>query len=251
MRLAGKVALVTGAASGMGAAVATRFGSEGAAVALIDRDLEPATAVAGGIERGMALCADIGSSAEVDLAFEKTVETFGQIDLVVHAAGIDDREIKADLAAAGGAADITMRMSDEQWHEQIRVNLDGTFYVVRAALRAMVPRQQGSIVTISSIGGITGSFMVNYGAAKGGVLAFTRSVAQEVWRHGIRVNSIAPGYIDTPMLRRNPLAKSPPALAGRFGRPEEVASAALFLASDESSYITGATLIVAGPVLTI
>jgi 3-oxoacyl-[acyl-carrier protein] reductase len=188
----------------------------------------------------------------VDTAFEQAGGVLGAIDIVVHAAGLDDRKIKADMAAQrDGPINITMHMSDEQWHEQIRVNLDGTFYVVRAALRAMVPRQQGAIVTIASIGGLTGCFMVNYCAAKGGVLAFTRSVAQEVWGQGIRVNAIAPGSIDTPMLRRNPLVTAPPPSVGRFGRPDEVASTALFLATDDSSYVSGETIIVSGPMLTI
>jgi 3-oxoacyl-[acyl-carrier protein] reductase len=252
MRLTGKSALVTGGAGGMGAAIATRFGQEGAAVAVVDLDLDGAGAVAAGLERAVALRADVGRSADVDAAFADATSALGPIDIVVHAAGLDDRRTKAQLAESGGGPlNVTMNMSDEQWHDQIRVNLDGTFYVVRAALRGMVPRHQGSIVTIASIGGITGCFMVNYCAAKGGVLAFTRSVAQEVWSQGIRVNALAPGQIDTPMLRRNPQATAPPPLVGRFGQPAEVASAALFLATDESSFITGETIIVSGPLLTI
>jgi 3-oxoacyl-[acyl-carrier protein] reductase len=252
MRLAGKVALVTGAGSGMGAATARLFGAEGARVALVDLDHEAARSVAAGVAGALALKADVGSSAEVDAAFAAAADALGPIDVLVHAAGIDDRKTKAEVAAgAGSPRSFTMEMSDEQWHDQIRVNLDGTFYVVRAALRGMVPRRQGSIVTISSIGGMTGCFMVNYCAATGGVQAFTRSVAQEVWHLGIRVNSIAPGSIDTPMLRRNPLVAASPPPAGRFGRPEEVATTALFLATDDSSYITGETIVVAGSLLTI
>ena len=236
----------------MGAAIARRFAREGAAVAIVDLNLAAARATATDLPNGIALGADIGDSSAVDGAFSEAIATLGPIDVVAHAAGVDDLKTKGELAAGPpGPTNFTMQMSDEQWHAQIRVNLDGTFYVVRAALRSMVPRRQGSIVTISSVGGITGCFMVNYSAAKGGVLAFTRAVAQEAWVHGVRVNTIAPGYIDTPMLQRNPLVTAPPALAGRFGRPEEVASAALFLATDEASFVTGETLIVSGPMLTI
>jgi 3-oxoacyl-[acyl-carrier protein] reductase len=252
MRLGGKVALVTGAGSGMGAAIARLFGAEGARVALVDLDDEAARSAAVGIEGSISLHADVASSSDVDAAFEAAAETLGPIDVVVHAAGLDDRKTKAEVATGSGAPrSFTMEMSDEQWHQSIRVNLDGTFFVVRAALRGMVPRRSGSIVTVSSIGGITGCFMVNYCAAKGGVLAFTRSVAREVWDMGIRVNSIAPGSIDTPMLRRNPLVAASPPPGGRFGRPEEVATTALFLATDDSSYITGETIVVSGPLLTI
>ncbi len=217
MRLNGKTALVTGGAGGMGAAIAARFGEEGAAVAVVDLDLAGASTVAAGLERGLALQADIGSSPDVDAAFAAATSALGPIDVVVHAAGLDDRRTKQQLAEPReGPLNVTLNMSDEQWHDQIRVNLDGTFYVVRAALRGMIPRRQGSIVTIASIGGITGCFMVNYCAAKGGVLALTRSVAQEVWSQGIRVNALAPGQIDTPMLRRNPQATSPSPVVGRF-----------------------------------
>lgn len=236
----------------MGEAIALLFGREGAAVAVLDLNETSARAVAARIDRALALGADVGDSAQVDRAFAQAVELLGPIDIVVHAAGVDDLKTKADAAASKGApTNFTMEMSDEQWRANLRVNLDGTFYVVRAALRVMVPRRSGSIVTISSIAGLTGSFMVNYSAAKGGVLAFMRSVAQEVWTQGVRVNAIAPGMIDTPMLKRNPLVQGPPATLGRFGRPEEVASTALFLASDDASYISGETIIVSGPLLTI
>jgi len=252
MRLDGKVALITGAGSGMGAAIARRFGAEGASVAAVDLNVEAARATSAELRHSVALRADVGESAQVDEAFSRAVATLGPIDIVVHAAGVDDLKTKAEIAARPpGPTTFAMDMSDLQWHDQIRVNLDGTFYVVRASLRGMVPRRAGSIVTISSVGGITGCFMVNYSAAKGGVIAFTRAVAQEAWAHGIRVNTIAPGFIDTPMLQRNPLVTAPPALAGRYGRPEEVASAALFLVTDDSSFVTGETLIVSGPMLTI
>jgi 3-oxoacyl-[acyl-carrier protein] reductase len=252
MRLDGRVVLVTGAGSGMGAAISKLFGREGASVALLDLNLDAARREAAEVERSVAVGADVGDSAAVDRAFAGAAEALGPIDIVVHAAGVDDMRTKTDLATRPpGPTTFAMDMPDDQWHEQIRVNLDGTFFVVRAALRSMVPRRRGSIVTIASVGGITGCFMVNYSAAKGGVLAFTRAVAQEAWAHGVRINAIAPGYIDTPMLSRNPLVTAPPALAGRYGRPDEVASAALFLATDDSSFVTGETLIVSGPMLTI
>lgn len=178
MRLNGKAALVTGAASGMGAATAALFGREGARVALLDRDQQALRTVAGEISGSVPLLADIGDSAAVTAAFTEAVRQLGQLDIVVHAAGIDNRKTKDEIAASDGKPlDITAEMSDEQWHDHLRVNLDGAFYVVRAALRVMLPRGSGSIITIASIGGITGCFMPNYSAAKGGVLAFTRAVA--------------------------------------------------------------------------
>jgi NAD(P)-dependent dehydrogenase (short-subunit alcohol dehydrogenase family) len=254
MRLSGKIALVTGGASGMGAATAARFAREGAGVAIVDRDATGVHAVAAGLDGVLPIVADVGTSAEVNAAFASAVERLGPIDVVVHAAGIDDTQTKAAAAAAasrGEPLNVTAEMTDEQWRDHLRVNLDGTFYVVRAALQGMLPRGAGSIVAVSSIGGITGCFMVNYSAAKGGVLAFVRAVAQEVWSRGIRVNAIAPGLIDTPMMRRNPLITAPPANVGRWGSADEVASTALFLASDESSFVTGETIIVCGGLLTI
>jgi 3-oxoacyl-[acyl-carrier protein] reductase len=253
VRLEGKVTIVTGGGSGMGAAIAQLFSAEGANVIVADIDGKAATSVAKDLRNTTAMALDITDSGAVNEAFRTVCADAGRLDVLVHAAGRDDLELKRRFAAANPAEPIlvTSTMTDDQWHQQIAVNLDGTFYVVRAALREMLPKCSGSIVTISSIGGLAGAPFPHYGAAKGGVLSFTRSVAQEVWKSGVRVNSIAPGHIDTPMLSRNPLAQAPPAISGRFGQPSEIASVALFLATEDSSFITGETIIVSGPVLTI
>ena len=253
MRLEGKVAFVTGGGSGMGSATAQLFAAEGARVFIADIDEQAAISMATMCQNATAIALDITDSGAVDAAFTAVSADAGRIDVVVHAAGRDDMELKRLFAAAAPSEDVlvTPTMTDEQWHQQIAVNLDGTFYVVRAAIREMLPRRAGSIITVSSIGGLVGSAFPNYSAAKGGVLSFTRSVAQEVWKYGIRVNSIAPGHVDTPMLQRNPLAQVPPAVSGRFGKPSEIATVALFLASEDSSFITGETIIASGPVLTM
>jgi 3-oxoacyl-[acyl-carrier protein] reductase len=237
----------------MGAATAQLFAAEGARVIVADIDEKAAISVAKNCQNASAMALDITDSSAVDEGFRAVCAGAGKIDVLVHAAGRDDLELKRLFASSDSSEPllVTPTMTDDQWHQQIAVNLDGTFYVVRAALREMVRKRGGSIVTISSIGGLVGSAFPNYSAAKGGVLAFTRSVAQEVWKYGIRVNSIAPGHIDTPMLHRNPLAQTPPAMSGRFGQPSEIASVALFLAAEDSSFITGETVIVSGPVLTI
>src|SRR5262245_31393888 len=131
MRLSGRIALITGGASGMGAATAAVFAREGAAVALVDRDVDGLAAVARDIPGAVPLIADVGSSAEVNAAFAAAGDRLGAIDILVHAAGIDDRQTKADAAAAaasGQPLNVTATMSDEQWHDHLRVNLDGTFF---------------------------------------------------------------------------------------------------------------------------
>jgi NAD(P)-dependent dehydrogenase (short-subunit alcohol dehydrogenase family) len=254
MRLEGKVAVVTGGASGMGKATALLFAREGAKVAVFDVDESGLEAMRSELPEGLMLNVDVSDSKAVDAGFEQVKSTLGPVDVVFNPAALDDTKVKADVAkamASGQPTNITMEMTDEQWRRTISVNLDGTFYVTRAALRQMIPRESGSIITVSSTGGLIGGPPVNYCAAKGGVLGFTRAVAKEVWSRNIRVNSIAPGPIDTPMMRRNPRMSSPPPGLGRFGKPEEIATTALFLATDDSSFITGETIIVSGPLLTI
>jgi 3-oxoacyl-[acyl-carrier protein] reductase len=249
-RLAQKTVVITGAGSGMGAATARLFAKEGAKVIVVDIDRTGAEAIAAEIAEGIALVADVSVSAQVDGIFAAVERDVGAIDVVVHAAGIDDTKTKRDIEAGVEQSRIVADMSDEQWQRLIRVNLDGSFHVLRAALRLMVPRRAGSIVMVASIGGIHGSMMVNYSASKGGVLAMMRSTAKQVWSSGIRVNAIAPGQIDTPMLSRTPKANVA-ARAVAPGKPEDVASTALFLATDDSRHISGETIIVAGPTLTI
>lgn len=246
MRLSGKVALVTGAASGIGAATARLFAQEGAVVVLLDKNSHDLADVAKDCRHCVVLNADVSSSASVSRAFEQIREQVGPPDAVVHAAGVDDVKMKHDIATFADPADIFTTATDAQWREQIDVNLTGTFFVMRAAVSEMVVRGSGTFVAISSTLGMVGGTMFHYSAAKAGVLGLTRSVAKQVWLKNVRVNAIAPGPIDTPMLRRNPSLEAPPSGEPRWGDPGEIASVALFLSTDESSYVTGETVIVGG-----
>ncbi|WP_163575225.1 SDR family NAD(P)-dependent oxidoreductase [Halomonas faecis] len=243
MRVEGKVIIITGGASGIGLASAQRCLAEGARVVIAD--IEDSV----GAERASELdvrypgrCrfepCDVTETAQVDRLFEETVTAFGRVDAVFNNAGI------------GGIAP-TDEVSDEEYLEVIDINLNGVFRVARAALRVMYRQGQGSIVNCASILGVFGqSQTAAYTAAKGGVVNLTRTLAIEAAPKGVRVNAIGPGYIDTPLLEAlddellqglidlHPL--------GRLGRPEEVASAFLFLASDEASFVTGAHLMVDG-----
>jgi 3-oxoacyl-[acyl-carrier protein] reductase len=249
-RLAGKVAVVTGGASGIGEATCRVFDREGASVVVLDIDREGAQRVAGELKQGLAVFADVGDATRVDAGFAAAIDRFGRVDVVVHSAAVDDPAAKVRIAtnvANGEPPGTVLWLTDEQWHHQIRVNLDGTFFVNRAALRLMVPQKSGSIVNIATIGAIDPpAGYVHYLAAKGGMVAFSRSVAKDVWSQGVRVNCVAPGTIDTPMLSRNPHYVKPPKSVGRFGTAEEVAAAVLFLASDEASYVTGEMVVVSG-----
>lgn len=254
-RLRHRVAIVTGGASGMGAATSRIFSAQGARVAVMDIDAEGAEAVARSLPGpAIGLGVDISQSAQVNRAVDDVVAQWGQLDVVMHAAGVDDPVVKnriAEQASRGIAPNITVDLSDDLWHRMISVNLDGAFFVVRAALRHMLPAEAGSIILVGSTAGINGSrASAHYSAAKGGVHALGRAVAFEVAGKGIRVNSIAPGATDTPMRRRRSEAiRDSDAVAspmGRPGRPEEIATVALFLASDDASFVVGETLIADG-----
>jgi len=254
MRFSGKVVLVTGAASGMGRAVAEAVAGEGGRVVLTDINETGIREVAANLPDALPIGGDLSDSGQVDAIFKQIIEKFGVLDAVIHAAGMVDQEARAKRNAAaksGSPMDVTIEMTDERWRRILAGNLDATFYVVRASLRVMIPRRSGSIVTIGSTAGIEGGpGHTNYAAAKAGVHAITRSVAREVARQGVRINSIAPGRTDT-ALRRSDEPSPANLVMGRGARPSEQAAAALFLASDESSYITGETLIVAGGQLTV
>ena len=262
MKLDGQVALVTGAGSGIGRAIAVRFAAEGARVVVNDVDAAAARAVADALPagRGRAIAGDVADSARVRAMVAEVDAAFGRLDVLVNNAGIAEGEPGererasmrsearlAEMLSGEGVAthlDITQEMSDESWERVLRVHLFGTFYCTREALRLMSRGNRGAIVNMSSVAALMGLESVpHYSAAKGGILAFTRAVAREVASRGIRVNAICPGYIDTPMtapvpplLRRATLARTPLA---RMGRPEDVAATALFLVSDESAYYTG------------
>ena len=263
MRLEGRTALVTGAGSGIGRAIATRFASEGAQVIVNDVNREAAEAVVDAMgdakARCVALQADVSDSASVRAMFDEVSQRFGGLDILVNNAGIAETGDRRDEVNHKGEAqlrelmsggkiqshwDITASLSDQEWHRMIGVHLTGTFYCTRESLKLMAQKNAGSIINLSSVAGLSGIPMAShYGAAKGGILGFTRSVAHEVASRNIRVNAICPGWIDTPMTQTfSPLLRR--ALIGRvplhrWGQPEEVAATALFLASDDSAYYTG------------
>ena len=239
--LGGRVAIVTGAGSGIGAAIARRFAAAGAQVIAADVRPEAIAALAqatGGIEP--TVC-DVTQAAAVEALVAGAVERFGRLDVMVNNVG---------QSIAGRLKDAT----DEEWQRVLALTLSSTFYGVRAALRVMLPRRSGSIINISSGAGFGGSpGLATYGAAKAGVNNLTQSAAVENARNGVRINAIAPGAIETPGILEwaRSLPGGVPAyeatlLPGRFGRPEEIAAAALFLASDEASFVNGAVIPVDG-----
>jgi 3-oxoacyl-[acyl-carrier protein] reductase len=266
VKLKDRVALVTGGGSGIGRAIALRFAEEGARVIVNDVKREKAQetvdAIAAGSEapRGRAIAADVSDSGQVRRMFAEVDRDFGGLDILVNNAGIaegapgDRDRIKAKAEArlgemlSGGPVsthwDLTQEMPDEAWHRMIGVHLNGTFFCSREALRLMARRNRGVIINMSSVAALMGlEASPHYSAAKGGILAFTRALAQEVASRGIRVNAICPGYIDTPMTRpisplmqKVILSRTP---MKRMGEPAEIASTALFLAGDDGSYFTG------------
>ena len=261
-RFAGQVAVVTGGGSGIGREIARRFAAERARVAVADIDEPAAKRVAGEIgEAGgtaLGMPADVADSAQVDALFERVVATWQSVDVLVNNAGIG-RLSPALRSHTDGALNemmagsvrrslgVTSRMDDAEWRRMIEVHLFGTFYCTRAALRVMEARGRGAIVNMASVAGLIGiPGMAHYGAAKAAIIGFTKSVAQEVGGAGIRVNAIAPGLIDTPMtsdlppvLRQFTLMRTP---LGRPGTPEDIASVAVFLASDDAGFVTGQVL---------
>jgi 3-oxoacyl-[acyl-carrier protein] reductase len=272
MRLEGRVALVTGGGSGIGRAIARRFAEEGARVVVNDIRDDTAQRTAGeigGDARGLA--ADVADSGQVRAMFAEVERAFGGLDVLVNNAGIaevdaGDREAfraKAETRIAEMMAgtvethwDVTQALTDEAWARMLAVHLNGTFYCTREALRLMGRANRGAIVNISSVAGLMGIEVApHYGAAKAGILGFTRSVAREVASRGIRVNAICPGWIDTPLL--DPLPPMVRMLAerqtpmGRLCDPREIAAVALFLASDDASFVTGQWLSPNGGLLTI
>ena len=241
----GRVAVVTGAASGMGAATARAFRAAGAKVLLVDRNAALLEAVAleldAGLEQVAFMVGDVSQSGFCDAVVNQAVTRFGRVDAVVSAAGIIVR---------AGAIDTT----DEDWMRIMGVNVSGVFFMARAAARVMVAQGSGSIVNFGSIWGDVGAAGVAaYCASKGAVHNLTRAMALEHAQHGVRVNAVCPGEVNTPMLaseRNEPvtaallerLASSVP--MGRLAEPEEIARVVLFLSSDLASYMTGSLVTV-------
>lgn len=244
MRLKDKVAIVTGAASGIGEACALLFAKEGARVIVADFDAAQGERVAQNICHNAGAAAfhstDVSSSAQINKLVQFAVAAYGTVDILVNAAGV----------LFYGTA---LETDENAWNKVMDVNLKGTFLCCRAVIPEMIRHGGGSIVNFSSTTGAHAAcaHAVAYVASKGGVAALTRAISIDHASQGIRINAICPGPTDTPMLRK---ALSPDALAqfadsfpmGRLGNPGEIAAAALFLASDESSFMTGSMLTVDG-----
>ena len=237
MGFADKVVLVTGAASGMGAATAREFSAAGARVLVVDRNAELAVQVASDISADPPLIGDVSDSAFCQQAVATAVERYGRLDILVNAAGI--------IVRADGPG-----TTDEQWQRIMNVNVNGVFYMSRAAVAVMKEQGSGAIVNFGSIWGEVGAAgVMAYCASKGAVHQITRAMALDHVKDGIRINAVCPGEVNTPMLtseRSAPVtAEMMQALAdsvpmGRLAAPVEIARVVLFLSSDAASYMTGA-----------
>jgi 3-oxoacyl-[acyl-carrier protein] reductase len=239
--IGGRVALITGASGDIGRAIARRFLTLGAHVALADlQPDERLVGEVGGEGRVLAVRLDVTSPESAQAAVQRTVEHFDKLDVLVNNAGVADRHHISE-------------MTDEAWDRVLDVNLRGAFLMTRAALTHMMPRREGWIVSIASVSAKSGATDANYVASKAGLIGFTKAVARDVACHGINVNAVAPGLVDTAMARamepdrRQRMLDNTP--LGRMATPEEVANVVAFLASPLASYIVGATIDVNGGLL--
>jgi 3-oxoacyl-[acyl-carrier protein] reductase len=237
--LEGKNALVTGATGGIGEAIARVLHAQGATVALSGTRAEKLEALAADLgERAFVTPANLSDRAAVDALLPAAEDKMGSVDILVNNAGIT-------------RDNIFMRMKDDEWDQVLEVNLTSGFRLCRAAIKGMMKRRSGRIIGITSVVGVTGNpGQVNYAAAKAGMIGMYKSLAREVASRNITVNTIAPGFIETAMTdalsdkQKESILTSVP--AGRLGTSAEIASAALYLASDEAAYVTGHTLHVNG-----
>jgi len=250
VKLNDKTAIVTGARRGIGRAIALALAGQGANVVVSDISQEDCQKVVHEIEglgrKGLAIKCDVSSSGDVEAMVKRTVAKFGRVDILINNAGII-------------AYKPFLELTDDDWEKTLNVNLKGQFLCARAAGKEMVKNKQGRIINIASISsggcGIAFPLIAHYTASKGGVMGLTKALALELTPQGINVNAICPGAIDTAMAEgakesgqlEKVLARVP---KGRLGRPEEIADLAVFLASDESEYISGAAIVIDGGWLT-
>jgi NAD(P)-dependent dehydrogenase (short-subunit alcohol dehydrogenase family) len=247
MKLKDKIAIITGARRGMGKADALLFAREGAKVVVADISLEDCQAVVDEIKQaggeGLAVKCDVSKKEEIDEMIKTVLDKWGRVDILVNNAGIC--QFKPFLEITEG-----------DWDKTLNINLKGYFLCAQAAAKEMVKQKSGVIVNIASVAmgqvGVGFPTLAHYSASKGGVVAMTETMAAELGPYNIRVNAVAPGAIETPMIdpvKQNPksieriLARTP---LNRIGNPEEISSPVLFLASDDSSYVTGSTIVVDG-----
>lgn len=237
--LSGRTAFVTGSTRGIGQAIAIKLHAAGARVAVLGRDAGKAAEVAARIGEGAAgFACDVGDTGSVTAAVEAVAKALGPVDILVNNAGVT-------------RDNLLLRMGDEEWDAVLDANLKGAFRTVKAVLKGMMKRGGGRIINVTSIVGLTGNKgQANYAASKAGLVGFTKSVAKEYASRGILANCVAPGFIETDMTAALP----PEARAAllkeialeRLGRPEDIAGAVLYLASDLASYVTGQVLVVDG-----
>ncbi len=242
MKLAGRLALVTGGARGIGREIALVLAQEGADIAIWDVNAQEAEKTCKDIEalgrKTHADQVDVTNYDAVEAAMNKILDKFGKIDILVNNAGITKDNL-------------ILRMSQQEWDAVLNVNLKGTFNCTKAVFRPMSKQRSGKIVNIASIIGIMGNYgQANYAASKAGIIALTKTTARELASRGVNVNAIAPGFIQTEMtaklsedIRAKMLEAVPMA---KMGTPRDVANLCLFLASDEAAYITGQTIVVDG-----
>ncbi len=243
MRLKDKVVIVTGASKGIGEAVSLALASEGANLILVSRGIKKEDRVVKEIEKmgrqALLQQVDISNSSQVSEMVNESLKTFGHIDALFNNAGI----FKPAML---------WKMTPDQWDEVLRINLSGSFYCLQAVARPMIEQKKGSIINVTSSAGLMGTIgQINYTAAKGGVYAMTKSAAKELARYNIRVNTISPlaetdmtqVIASDPKFKEKYLERIP---LKRFGKPEEIGPAVVFLVSDDSSYITGQTLCIDG-----